>query len=57
MPGTKVIKPFSCSTQQSMKFFLLKNVQNAKKRKLAFYAYLSLKSRTDMYLKFHAELS
>ena len=26
-PGPKVIKPFSCSTQLSMKFFLLINVK------------------------------
>ena len=51
-PGPEVIKLFSCSTQLSMKFFLLINVKmptvvgilTFMSRKIAFSAYLSLKN-------------
>ena len=54
-PGPEVIKLFSCSTQLSMKVFLLINVKmptnvgilTFRSGKIAFKAYLSLKKKAE----------
>ena len=71
-PGLMVIKKISCSTQVSMKFFLLITVKmptvvgilTFMGRKTAFSAYLGLKKSlisfyfyTYEHLKFHVQLS